>query len=413
MVLNMLLESCCSTRNSLYHYIGPTYKQTKKIALTDPMMLKRYLPDEVCSKKFNESELKQEFVTGSVLQMLGGDDPDSIRGMGPQGVILEEWAMMPYGRIIWEQILEPVLRENGGWAIFIFTPKGHNFAYEYSERAKLNATGEWLYSELPASLSGIISADELKKAQAETPERLFMQEYECAFLEDASSVFHNVDDCIGGQLLERGLPNRRYILGVDLGRTEDFTVLTAIDIGTNQVVGFERFTDTDWAIQKERIVLMAKRFNNAQVILDATGFSAGSVIAEDLKKHPLIEDLKMCQLRVIPFNFNNRNKRALVEKLIVSIEQKLIIYPKIEQLLSELKAFTYSVSEFGNVRYGAPEGLYDDCVISLGLAVWGLGSYVYAPLRTLPPIMESRSGNDYGRHKPMAKKHVPLSSWGN
>jgi hypothetical protein len=139
--------------------------------------------------------------------------------------------------------------------------------------------------------------------------------------------------------------------------------------------------------------MMAKVYNNAHIIVDATGFSAGSVIAEDLMTIPFVEDLKMCQLSVTPFKFSNQSKKALVEKLTVVIEQHLISYPRIEELITELQSFTYEVTDFGNIRYTAPEGLHDDCVMSLGLAVWGLGSYVYAPIRR---------GNLPKQHKPRA-----------
>lgn len=376
----MLIEACCANKNSTYGYVAPTYTQAKSIAVVDPMMLKRYIPPEVKLKPFNESDLRQEFITGSVLEIKGADKPESILGVGWQGVILEEWSTMRHGRQIWQEILEPILRENKGWAMFIFTPKGKNFAYEYFERAKQDKSGDWIWSFLPASQSGLIPADELLKARESMPERLFMQEFECSFLEDASSVFHKVEECISGNL-EPPQIGHRYVMGVDLGRTNDFTVLTVIDIGTNKVVAFQRFTDTAWNLQKERIVLLAKQYNNAHIEIDATGFSAGSVIAEDLMTHPYVEDLKMCQLSVTPFKFTNQSKKALVEKLTVVIEQRLITFPKIEELISELKSFTYEMSDFGNVRYTAPEGLYDDCVMSLGLAVWGLGSYVYAPIR--------------------------------
>jgi len=379
MGLNKLIQACCSVKNTTFGYVAPTYTQAKSIAVVDPMMLKRYLPKEVCKKPFNESELRQEFITGSVLEIKGADKPDSLRGVGWKGVVLEEWAMMRHGRTIWEEILEPILRENKGWAMFVFPPKGKNFAYEYFERAKTDTSGDWGWSYLKASQSGIIPTDELLKAKESMPERLFMQEFECDFLEGASSVFHDVDYCVSGKL-EPPIPGRKYVMGVDLGRTNDFTVLTVMDIGTSKVVAHKRMTETSWSVQKEQIVLLAKRYNNAQILIDATGFSAGSVIAEDLKNEPIVKDLEMCALSVIPFKFNNQNKKAMVEKLIVSIEQRLISFPLIEELVSELKAFTYEVTQYGNTRYTAPEGLHDDCVTSLGLAVWGLGSYVYAPL---------------------------------
>ena len=106
--------------------------------------------------------------------------------------------MMRNGRIIWEEILEPILRENKGWAIFIFTPKGRNFAYEYYLKAKADKSGDWTHSILPASVSGLIDSDELLKARESMPQRLFAQEFECDFLEDASSVFHGVDSIVAG-----------------------------------------------------------------------------------------------------------------------------------------------------------------------------------------------------------------------
>ena len=128
LALNVLIQACCQNRSHTYGYVAPTYTQAKSIAVVDPMMLKRYLPSEVCRRPFNESELRQEFITGSVLEMKGADNIDSIRGVGWKGVVLEEWAMMRHGREIWEEILEPIFRENKGWAMFIFTPKGKNFA---------------------------------------------------------------------------------------------------------------------------------------------------------------------------------------------------------------------------------------------------------------------------------------------
>lgn len=378
--LNQLIQECCSNYDQTYGYVAPTYTQAKSIAVVDPMMLRRYLPREVCKKPFNESELRQEFITGSVLEIKGADKPDSIRGVGWRGVVLEEWAMMRNGRIIWEEILEPILRENKGWAIFIFTPKGRNFAYEYYLKAKADKSGDWTHSILPASVSGLIDSDELLKARESMPQRLFAQEFECDFLEDASSVFHGVDSIVaGGQ--EAPKPGHKYIMGVDLGRTHDYTVLNTIDISTGHTVNHVRISDTSWAIQKEKIVIQAKRYNNARIIIDATGFSAGSAIAEDLKRIPIVEDLKQVNLQVVPFNFSNSSKRALVEKLIVAIEQQLITIPNIPELVDELKAYTYEMTPMGNIRYTAPEGMYDDCVMALGLAIWGMGSYIYAPMK--------------------------------
>lgn len=410
MELNRLIEGACSTYDRIYGYIAPTHKQAKAIAITDPMMFKRYCPREIRAKDFNESDLIQDFITGGKVVMMGAENPDRLRGINFYGVVIEEWATMKHGRVIWEEIIQPVLRENGGWADFIFTPKGRNFAFEYSERAKADLSGDWAYFQLKASESGLISRIELEKAKREMPERLYQQELECEFLEGASSVFHNVERCIAGGLLQNGRPGRKYILGVDLGRTEDFSVLIGIDIGTSHVDYYERFTETSWEVQREKIILAAKRLNNARVVIDASGFSAGSVIAEDLENHPLVQDLRMAQVAAIPFKFTNPSKRALVEKLMVCIEQQLVTFPDIPEFISELHAFTYETTEFGNIRYTAPEGMHDDTVMALGLAVWGLGAQVYAPLRGLPQVHDPRlKVVDYRRRE--RPKKASLANW--
>ena|SRR3990167_1955035 len=370
--LNKLIRACVSTKNETFAYIGPTYKQAKKTVVTDPLMLKRFLPPQILKKPFNETELRAEFITGSVLHILGADDPDSLRGPRFKGVVLDEWALMK--RSIFEEILSPVLREVQGWCQFQFTPKGKNHAWEFHQRGLNNPTSPWRSWTLPASQSGLIPDTALAEIKAEMRhEGLYAQEMECAFLDSAQGVFQGYQLCVSGEL-EGAIRGRRYVMGIDLGRHHDATVLTVMDVETRQVVAWKRLTDTNWGLQKMGIAELAHAYGRPLLVIDGTGVG-----------DPIAEDLSQLGFNVEPFHFTESSKRVLVDGLRVALADRLITFPKIDQLIEELGYFEIKLKPDGTLtsppRYGAPdgEGFFDDCVISLALAVSGLKGNLYVP----------------------------------
>jgi len=372
LILNILIREAVKKTKSVVGYIAPTYRQAKAIVWRDPNMLSKYLPEELVIKK-NESELFVEFKNGSVLVIKGADQPDSLRGIDFACVGIDEWALMKPE--IWEEILRPVIAQNKErFAIFAFTPKGRNHAFRYTQMALQNP--EWFYDCLPVSVSKLIPNEELERLRKEKlPENVYRQEFECEFLEDQASVFKGISKCIAGELEEPKV-GYSYVIGVDLAKTQDFTVLACICRETRHLVAFERLNEVSWNLQKEKIILMARKYNNAEVLIDATGLG-----------DPILEDLQRARINVSGYKFTNISKQELVEKLIIAIEQRLITFPRIDVLISELESFEYDLSSQG-VKYSAPEGLNDDCVIALALAVWQMGTFLYTPsitdLRDLP-----------------------------
>jgi len=141
----------------------------------------------------------------------------------------------------------------------------------------------------------------------------------------------------------------------------DFSVITVIDTATKAVVFIDRFKDIDYPFQKKRIIATAMRYNNARIVVDSTG--VGQPIKDDLEREGLfIED----------FHFTGKSKKELVEKLSIFIEQGIITIPNDLTLLDELTSFGYQLTDAGNIKYSAPQGLHDDCVMSLALATWQL-----------------------------------------
>lgn len=359
MGLNLLIRECVRTQNSTYAYIAPFFSQAKAIVWRDPMMLRRYLPEGVLKKPFNESELFGEFKSNCVLHIGGADYPDRWRGTGCYGWILDEFPKMRNGEMLFEEIILPIITENGGWVMFLYTPKGRNHGWKFFQRAgEQTSWKRWL---LPVTQSGILTPEQIETARHSMSERLFAQEFMCEFLVGGGGVIQRVREAVSGSL-ERGVLGRRYVMGVDLGKREDWTVITVIDAQRRQVVGFERFQKIDWSLQKEKIARCAKEYNLPLIILDSTGLG-----------DPIEDDLKRMGLSVRGFKFSSNTKKQLIEKLILSIEDRRITLPDIPELVQELEDF--DIDEYG--RYSAPEGLHDDCVISLALAVEGLGAEIY------------------------------------
>ena len=163
------------------------------------------------------------------------------------------------------------------------------------------------------------------------------------------------------------------VVGCDVAKHTDFTVLIAMDAETGECFAMDRFHHLDWPIQKERILSFVSRYRG-RLILDATG--VGDPIYDDLKRvYPNIEGFKL----------TTGSKTELIQRLIVAVEQQRVSWPgerrEIEQknakaakwgiLTDEMKRFEYAITPSGHITYSAPGGYHDDCVIALALANHG------------------------------------------
>lgn len=169
-----------------YAYIGPLLNQTKDLAW---LYLKRYgLP--IPGTNPNETELFIEFPNKSRVRLYGADNPDRLRGIYLDGVVLDEYAQMDPR--LWSEVVRPALSDRLGWAIFIGTPKGKNAFWSMYDGAKngfadpdsgnrLPRDVNWYAEMFKASETGIVPADELAAARIQMGEDHYNQEYECSF----------------------------------------------------------------------------------------------------------------------------------------------------------------------------------------------------------------------------------------
>lgn len=217
-VLNeLLLAAVKDTRpNPFYAYIAPKRNQGKTVAWDRLKAFARQIPGTV----FNETELFSRFTNGAKIKLFGADDPDALRGLHFDGVILDEVADMKPR--VWTEVIRPALSDKGrhGWAIFIGTPKGHDFLYKIYTQA-VASPDEWFADLQPASRTGIISPQELAAAANTMSASQFAQEFECDFgasADDSILTYDEVLEAIGRETGENDFEDCAKILGVDVAR---------------------------------------------------------------------------------------------------------------------------------------------------------------------------------------------------
>lgn len=204
-----------------YGYIAPLYKQAKDVAWSYLKLYAGELIDRVL-----ESELSVKLKNGATIRLYGADNPDSLRGIYFDGVVLDEYGQM--SPRLFGEVIAPTLADRKGWAVFIGTPCGPNHFYELWNQAA--GDPRWFKKMLRSSESGIIDSEELTML-AHLPgsdEDSFRQEFECDFSAAIRGAFY------GRQLNEleaRGHmgdhpydPDRPVMTSWDIGYSDDTSI---------------------------------------------------------------------------------------------------------------------------------------------------------------------------------------------
>lgn len=283
---------------------------------------------------------------------LSADNPDTILGDGYDGVVLDEAARIE--RSTWEMNIRPALADKRGWGLLISTPRARNWFFDIHTRGRDPSEPQYRSYSFPSNSNPYFPPEEFEEARRTTPSDIFRQEYEAEFLEDSAGVFRNLEAC---QRIDAAMRTGDVVIGCDIAKHTDWTVLIAMDRKTGAALEIERFNQLDWPIQRERIAAFTNRWSG-MLIMDATG--AGD---------PIYDDLKLVCPRIDPFKFTNHSKTELIQRLIVAIEQRRVSWPaEWATLTDELRRYEYKVSANGTLTYNAPGGYHDDCVIALALA---------------------------------------------
>ena len=171
-----------------YYYLFPTGKQGRKVIWEgidrDGFRYMNHIPKELIVRS-KEDEMFKEFRNGSTMQIIGTDNYDAIMGANPVGLIFSEYSLQD--PMAWTY-LRPILAENGGWAIFLYTPRGENHGFDLYKMAKENQ--DIWYCELLTVRdtvredmhTPVIGEDIIEQERLEgMSEAMIQQEYYCSF----------------------------------------------------------------------------------------------------------------------------------------------------------------------------------------------------------------------------------------
>ena len=335
-------------------WFSPTYKMLLDVWRDIVQALTPY------TTRKNVQERRIETATGGTLDMWSLDKPDTARGRKYARVVVDEAAMVPNLMDAWQFVIRPTLVDYQGDGYFLSTPKGRNGFWQMYQWGIDGERSEWGAWQMPTSDNPYISDIEIEAMHNTMPERIYQQEILATFIDDAGGVFTRVMDAATATPLERDDRSNQYVIGVDWGRQNDFTVITVLDINKREMVFIDRFTQIDYNIQASRLKAVHNRFPNSTIIAEYNSMGG-----------PIVERLQMEGLPISAFTTTSKTKEPLIRALESAFANGEISILPDPVLIGELQA--YEQEQMTTYwRFGAPEGMHDDCVMSLAMAWHGI-----------------------------------------
>ncbi len=302
-----------------------------------------------------QSERLITLPNGGEIQVRSADNPDSLRGEGLDFVVMDECAFIR--EEAWLEALRPALSDRQGRALFISTPKGRNWFWRLWQRCVDEQDTEWQGWQLPTAANPFIVPSEIDAARHGLPERIFQQEFEARFLDDAGGVFRRVMDCATAAQQATPIPGHDYIISADWAMSNDFTVLTVFDLNERSIVWLDRFNQIDYPHQAARLKALAQRFRPVEIVAESNAMGL-----------PIIQQLSNDGLPMATFNTTGPTKDAAIRDLSLAFEKGDIRIIPDPVLIGELQAYEIKrVGMNGLPVYGAPEGMHDDTVMSAAI----------------------------------------------
>jgi len=353
-ILENILMSRALNSNSKCLYVTPTY------ALSKIVMNKLYgnLQQSGVIKSFNKSDNIIAFINGSEIYFRSATNPDTIRGLSVNYVFIDEAAFQPDEA--WN-IIRPTMNVIGKQCVMASTPRGKvGFFYQACMLGQSdNDNYQYLFGHYVDN--PFYSQTEVEDAKQTLPDNIFKQEYNAEFLDDGGSVFKNVKQCQTIHSFKGNKQEGPYAIGIDLGRQNDFTVVTVLN-SKAEVVEIYRDNKKDWSNIISSISDVIKKYPGANTFCETNGI--GDVVFDLLRKTtPTIR----------PFLTTNETKNEIVEEMILAFQTEQLHIPTeklFPALTQELNTYTFIYSpKTRRVVYNAMNGFNDDTIISLALAL--------------------------------------------
>ena len=296
----------------------------------------------------NDTELTLTLPNGSVLWFKGGDHADSLFGEDVYAAVLDEASRVREES--WHAVRSTLTATRGPVRLIGNVKGRRTWFYRLARRAEAGEP-DMAYAKITAYdavSAGVLAEAEVDDARRTLPDAVFRELYLAEPSDDQGNPF-------GVDAIRRSIGPLSaappVAFGVDLAKSVDWSAVVALD-AQGRVCRFDRF-QAPWDETTRRVL---QALGRVPALVDATGVG-----------DPIVERLQRAGANAEGFLFSSPAKQSLMEGLAVAIQQGEVTVPA-GPLVAELEAFEYVYSRVG-VRYAAPEGLHDDCVCALALAV--------------------------------------------
>ena len=325
-----------------FWWVAPVYSQAE-IAYR---RMKDGLPKAI--RKTNEQDLTVELPNGARMWFKSAEKPDNLYGEDVYAAVIDEASRCREES--WHAVRSTLTATRGPLRIIGNVKGRKNWAYRLARKAEAGEPGMSFrrITAHDAIKAGILKQAEVDQAQRDLPEAVFRELYMAEPSDDEGNPFGvtAIRACVAPLSTK---PPKAW--GWDLAKSVDWTVGIALD-EDGSVCRFERF-QRPWT---ETLIFILKQTGSVPALVDATG--VGDPIVEQLQRDG--------GGNFEGFKFSSTSKQQITEGLAVAIQQGAIKFPD-GAIVQELEAFEYVYSRTG-VKYSAPEGMHDDCVMGLALA---------------------------------------------
>ena len=340
---NLIIKTALTNDDTVIYLITQTQTFTKTILEQIHSILKPFVTT------YNKGELIK-LQNGTVIQGFSYNNFENLRGNNfAKFVFIDEAAKIPdvAQESVISQICLTVKR-----VFLISTPRGKN---QYYKKFRNTNASHMLYLHGTSYDNPFISEDAKEELRKLKGNRIYEQEVEARFIESGGGVFNDVTS------LQSRIPlkqSKTYYTGIDLAKEEDYTVLTTLNEDLT-IVDIERFNKTESYEEIVNRIVRHQKKQNSHLCVETNNF--GAIIIEQLFKRG-IKSIK-------EFTTTNTSKNEIITSLIFKLGQGQITTAiDVPELINELEQYDYMITKNGNISYSAPQGLHDDCVMSLAFA---------------------------------------------
>jgi hypothetical protein len=342
-------------------YISPTYSQNSNVM--DKVDSLFYGKDDIKQMVFKSIKYKEQkyyFHNGSSIEFLSSEQGDSIRGRTKNRVYIDEVAFMKRSFVF--KIVLPFVTQTGGQLVFGSTFNGRNWFYKLYKRGLDDANKKEVISLL-RTYEDLNDEDVTKVVNAlrETmTKEEFAQEVLCRPI-TKDTLFVDVESAFGEAKEEN---SDQLFIGIDLGISNDFTVVTVMN-KRFEVVEIDRFNMREDHLSsgayKERLLRLYYKYFERLVA------AYMEINNNELLYDELLDNYKDTY-KIFPFITTATNKPKIINLLIKLFEDGEIVIPKNEELVSELYGFKSKRNEItGRLQYKNDGVDHDDMVMSLAI----------------------------------------------